>query len=162
MAIGRATTSDREALLSKKIRTQASQLAQLNETLQQEGSYSRLLERRLLQLDPEHPLPVTPQHLGRGSSCGSRRLQQKNSSAAGGEYGRRNDHEDGDDIPGMRQGYAAAQERLKDAAKLIRTLREALASRYGADLLRVSGSRRQAFVPQATPRAGFSLGIRSS
>lgn len=128
MAIGGATASSREALLSKKIRTQASQLAQLNETLQQEGSYSRLLERRLLELDPEHPLPVTPQHLGRGGG-GSSQLQQQKTPAAGGGCGRRNDHEGGDDMSSMRRGYAAAQERLKDAAQLIRTLREALASR---------------------------------
>lgn len=128
MAIGGAAASSREGLLSKKIRTQASQLAQLNETLQQEGSYSRLLERRLLELDPEHPLPVTPQHLGRGGG-GSSRLQQQRSSATGGSCGRGNGHEDGDDMSSMRRGYAAAQERLKDAAQLIRTLREALASR---------------------------------
>lgn len=129
MAFGGATASNREALLSKKIRTQASQLAQLNETLQQEGSYSRLLERRLLELDPDHPLPVTPQHLGRGGA-GSSRMQQQKSSAAGGGCGRRSDHEGGDDdMSSMRRGYAAAQERLKDAARLIRTLREALASR---------------------------------
>lgn len=124
MAIGGATALSREDLLGKKIRTQASQLAQLNETLQQEGSYSRLLERRLLQFDPEHPLPVTPQHLGRGGGLGQ--PKQQKSAAASTVCGRRKDREDGDD---MRRGYAAAQERLKDAAQLIRTLREALASR---------------------------------
>lgn len=128
MAIGGATTSSREVLLSKKIRTQASQLAQLNETLQQEGCYSRLVERRLLELDPEHPLPVTPQHLGRGG--GSSQPQQQKLSAAAAACGRRKGHEDGDDdTSSMRRGYEAAQERLKDAAQLIRTLREALASR---------------------------------
>lgn len=128
MAFGGAAASSREALLSKKIRTQASQLAQLNETLQQEGAYSRLLERRLLELDPEHPLPVTPQHVGRGG--GSSWLQQQKSPAAAGDCGRRKGEADGDDMSSStRRGYAAAQERLKDAAQLIRTLREALASR---------------------------------
>eukprot|EP00752_Nemacystus_decipiens_P001540 g1508.t1 len=127
--MGGAKASSREALLSKKIRTQASQLAQLNESLQREGSYSRLLERRLLQLDPEHPLPVTPQHLDRGGGGSSRLQKDQTASATGGGLGRGDDHEDGDDMNSIRRGYAAAQERLKDAAQLIRTLREALASR---------------------------------
>ncbi|CAN0469327.1 unnamed protein product, partial [Hapterophycus canaliculatus] len=55
--------------LSAKIRLQATELAGLTERLRHEEAYSRLLERRLLEMDPEHPLPVMPRHLGcsRGS-----------------------------------------------------------------------------------------------
>jgi hypothetical protein len=43
--------------LSEKVRTQAERLSHLE-------SYRSLLEKRLLDFDPRHPLPVTPNHLG--------------------------------------------------------------------------------------------------
>jgi hypothetical protein len=42
--------------LSDKVRTQAERLTSLD-------AYRVLLERRLQELDPKHPLPVLPQHL---------------------------------------------------------------------------------------------------
>ncbi len=138
MEIGKATAPNREGTLARstnqdaltlrlrdKIRAQARQLAELNETLQEEGCYSRLLERRLVELYPDHPLPVTPQHLGRGA--GLSRLQQQQQQQQKSSPRERDD--DREDYLSLRRGYAAAQERLKDAAQLIRTLREALASR---------------------------------
>lgn len=131
--------------LSHKIRKQATHLAHVNERLQHEEAYSSLLERRLLELDPDHPLPVTPQHLdscggaggtARNDGCvggGSRRLheQQQQQRRASHRAVVRNNEDDRDESgsSSMLQGYEAAQERLKDAAQLIRTLREALASR---------------------------------
>lgn len=178
MAVGGATTSNRVGAsrrqedappsksatqtvlcsrLSHKIRKQATHLAHINERLQHEEAYSKLLERRLLELDPEHPLPVTPQHLdccggagatarndGRGGGL-SRLHQQQQRSSHPGAVGRRK--EDGDDSSSMLQGYEAAQERLKDAAQLIRTLREALASRYGAARKRETAAVQQLQAP---------------
>jgi hypothetical protein len=43
--------------LSEKVRTQAERLTALE-------AYKTLLEKRLVDLDPKHPLPVIPQHLG--------------------------------------------------------------------------------------------------
>ncbi|CAN0439289.1 unnamed protein product, partial [Ectocarpus sp. 13 AM-2016] len=54
-----------QKMLCTKIRTQAKELAVLTERLQEEAAYSRLVEKRLVELDPEHSLPVTPRHLGR-------------------------------------------------------------------------------------------------
>lgn len=121
--------------LSAKIRSQAGQLADLTERLQQSEAYSRLVETRLLELDPKHPLPVTPQHVLGNNSTRGRLHRQGRSSPVG--VGRRDVHaverytpeqeQRGDD---MRRGYHAAQERLKEAAQLIRQLREALANRW--------------------------------
>lgn len=166
MTVGRATTSNRESAsrrqedgtqskksatqttvlrgqLSEKIRKQATHLAHINERLQHEEAYSNLLERRLLELDPDHPLPVTPQHLDRCGGAGptarkdgratgvSGRLQQEQQHhrPSQGVVGRSKEDNRDDSNSSMRQGYEAAQERLKDAAQLIRTLREALAKR---------------------------------
>lgn len=46
--------------LSEKVRTQA-------ERLQIMEAYKALCERRILDFDPEHQLPVLPNHLGTGS-----------------------------------------------------------------------------------------------
>ncbi|CAN0452614.1 unnamed protein product, partial [Ectocarpus sp. 12 AP-2014] len=54
-----------QKMLCTKIRTQAKELAVLTERLQEEAAYSRLVEKCLVELDPDHPLPVTPRHLGR-------------------------------------------------------------------------------------------------
>lgn len=82
-----ASTTNR---LGKKIRSQAAQLADLTERLIQQEAYSRLVETRLLELDPSHGLPVTPQQLernegGRGdrSATGLRRSARSQSTACG-------------------------------------------------------------------------------
>lgn len=116
--------------LSAKIRLQATELAGLTERLRHEEAYSRLVERRLLEMDPEHPLPVTPGHLGcsRTPTTGAGRgepPQQREVSIAGGQGSSVRDEDEEE----MRRGYEAAHERLRDAAHLIRTLREALARR---------------------------------
>ncbi|CBN79994.1 hypothetical protein Esi_0022_0083 [Ectocarpus siliculosus] len=121
-------------MLCTKIRNQAKELAALTERLQEEAAYSRLVEKRLVELDPEHSLPVTPHHLGRRSPEST--IAHRSSGSVGG-LGRgyhlqkadqlSNEEHDHDD--GLRQGYEAAQARLRDAAQLIRTLREALESR---------------------------------
>lgn len=116
--------------LSRKIRSQAGQLAELTERLQQQEAYSRLVEARLLQLNPAHPLPVAPGHLNCDAAAVP--IQQQASSVAGAgrhhpECGPRGA---GDDENCLRQGYEAAQARLKDAAQLIRQLKEALTTRY--------------------------------
>jgi hypothetical protein len=43
--------------LSEKVRSQAERLSNLE-------AYKSLLERRILDFDAKHPLPVTPNHLG--------------------------------------------------------------------------------------------------
>lgn len=119
--------------LSSKIRAQAGQLADLTERLQQQDAYSTLVEARLLELDPSHDLPVTPCHLGCGvsgelgqPSNRSKGVGVRGRNDAGTRCSREQIVADGD----MRRGYQAAQERLKDAAQLIRQLREALATRF--------------------------------
>lgn len=114
----------------------------LTERMQQQEAYTRLVETRLLQLDPAHSLPVAPGHLDCGAAGES--IQQHTSSGAG--AGRRDPDERGprgagDEDEGLRQGYQAAQARLKDAAQLIRQLKEALATRY--DLERGEGGASQ-------------------
>ncbi|CAM9749063.1 unnamed protein product, partial [Choristocarpus tenellus] len=106
--------------LSSKIRLQASELANLTEKLQQQAAYSRLVEGRLLQLDPHHPLPITPSHLSQGKKALGRRHSGEIGEEIGGE-------QEGDDH--SRRGYEVGQERLKDAVRLIKQLREALETR---------------------------------
>lgn len=127
----RVEGSDLCGRMSKKIRSQATELANLTERLQKQQAYSRLVEARLLELNPAHSLPVTPRHLV-GTDAASVRNNPKRPFD---ENGRR-DHnsnkpnsrvEEPEDS--VREGYRAAQERLKDAARLIRHLREALATR---------------------------------
>lgn len=121
--------------LSLKIRSQAGQLADLTERLQQQEAYARLVETRLLQLDPAHSLPVAPEHLRCDGTDRSTPQQTLPVAAARrrcvGEDERRGAA--GGDEDGLRQGYQAAQTRLKDAAKLIRQLKDALATRYGLE-----------------------------
>lgn len=141
MVVDNAAASDLCGRLSKKIRSQAGQLADLTERLQQQEAYSRLVETRLLELDPEHALPVTPCQVSRCMSSGSnsrrKRAPLQSSPSTLGDSQRRQDdsalgvHKDDD----MRKGYLAAQQRLRDAAKLIRKLREALTTRFGRLLL---------------------------
>lgn len=121
-------------MLCTKIRNQAKELAALTGRLQEEAAYSRLVEKRLVELDPEHSLPITTRHLGRCSPEGT--IAHRSGGGDGG-LGRgyhpqkadrlSNEEHDHDDV--LRQGYEAAQARLRDAAQLIRTLREALESR---------------------------------
>lgn len=122
--------------LSRKIRSQAGQLADLTERLQQQEAYSRLVKTRLLELDPRHSLPVSPQHFHGGVVDFSSRHRKLSTTAVG--VGRQRE-EDGQqqqlqDTEEMRRGYQAAQERLKDAAQLIRQLREALTTRFVSNL----------------------------
>lgn len=124
--------SDLCGRMSKKIRSQATELADLTERLQKQQAYSRLVEARLLELNPAQSLPVTPRHLV-GADAASVRNRPKGPFDVNG----RRDHnsnsrpdsrvEEPEDS--VREGYLAAQERLKDAARLIRHLREALATR---------------------------------
>lgn len=127
----RVEGSDLCGRMSKKIRSQATELADLTERLQKQQAYSRLVEARLLELNPAHSLPVTPRHLV-GADAASGRNHPKRSF----DVNERRDHnssrldsrgEEPEDS--VREGYRAAQERLKDAARLIRHLREALATR---------------------------------
>lgn len=117
--------------LSRKIRSQAGQLAELTEKLQQQDAYSRLVETRLVQLDPAHSLPVAPEHLNCDAAGGS--IQQQTSSVVGAEHRDPDEHgprREGGDEECLRRGYQAAQTRLRDAARLIRQLKEALTTRY--------------------------------
>lgn len=117
--------------LSRKIRSQAGQLAVLTEKLQQQEAYSRLVETRLVQLDPAHSLPVAPEHPNCDAASGS--IQQQTSSVVGAEHrdpDERGPRGAGGDEDSLRRGYQAAQTRLRDAARLIRQLKEALTTRY--------------------------------
>ena len=116
--------------MSKKIRSQATELADLTERLQRHEAYSRLVETRLLELDPSHSLPVTPRDLDSGTSGGRNRSKRSSSVHEQVDAYSRRGARGGETDESMREGYHAAQERLKDAAQLIRQLREALASRY--------------------------------
>ncbi|CAM9382236.1 unnamed protein product [Ascophyllum nodosum] len=115
--------------MSKKIRSQATELADLTERLQRHEAYSRLVETRLLELDPSHSLPVTPRDLDSGTSGGRNRSKRSSSVHEQVDAYSRRGARGGETDESMREGYHAAQERLKDAAQLIRQLREALASR---------------------------------
>ncbi|CAM9982368.1 unnamed protein product, partial [Discosporangium mesarthrocarpum] len=115
---GEASLADR---LSRKIRQQAVELADLTERLGQQCAYSRLVESRLLELDPNHPLPVVPQNLvGGQESLGARSCKQRVSAGTRTEDG---------GIDQYRQGYEVAHEKLRDAVRLIKQLREALEAR---------------------------------
>jgi hypothetical protein len=52
------------AALTRKIRSQASELGDTLQLLQSTQAYARLVERRLLEAVPDHPLPVSEGHLG--------------------------------------------------------------------------------------------------
>jgi hypothetical protein len=52
------------AALTRKIRSQASELGETVQLLQSTQAYARLVERRLLEAVPDHPLPVSEGHLG--------------------------------------------------------------------------------------------------
>lgn len=71
--------------LGRKIRSQATQLADLTERLIQQEAYSRLVETRLLEFDRSHALPVTLQLLeGTGGRCGGTRRSALSHASAGG------------------------------------------------------------------------------
>lgn len=117
--------------LSRKIRSQAGQLAELTERLQKQEAYARLVETRLLQLDPAHSLPVAPENLN--CDAAGVPIQQQTLPVVGAGHrdpDERGPRGAGDDEDRLRQGYQAAQTRLRDAARLIRQLKEALATRY--------------------------------
>lgn len=50
--------------LSRKVAAQAAELTEAHGALRAAGAYTRLLERRLLEAVPDHPLPVMEGHLG--------------------------------------------------------------------------------------------------
>ena len=56
---------DREEKLASKVRTQAKQLAELSAQLRESRSYAELVEQRLTDVLPKHPLPVQPHMLGK-------------------------------------------------------------------------------------------------
>lgn len=128
-----AAVVDLPQRLGRKIRSQAAQLADLTEKIQHEEAYSRLVEARLLEIDPAHPLPVTPRLLHRARSGELSGRQRPRSSTVGAARRGRGvsqpGGEDGEEIRELRRGNETAQERLKDAAQLIRQLREALETR---------------------------------
>ena len=51
-------------ILQQKVRTQADELSNMHDKLSAAQSYGELCERRLLELAPDHPLPVTTESLG--------------------------------------------------------------------------------------------------
>lgn len=112
---------------------QATQLADTTERLQQQEAYTRLVETRLLEIQPCHSLPVSPCQLVGSAENGSIRQQRSSNGCIGGGVGVRG----GVAVSGrcweeqeiQPPGHETAQERLKDAAQLIRQLREALATR---------------------------------
>ncbi len=53
-----------------QVREQASELSALLGRLEVSGAYARLCERRLLEVAPDHPLPVTSDHLGHFAGIG--------------------------------------------------------------------------------------------
>ena len=53
-----------ELQLAAKIRAQAAELTSLTVRLEASTSYTHTLERRLLEISPDHPIPVTEDHLG--------------------------------------------------------------------------------------------------
>lgn len=127
--------------LGRKIRSQATQLADLTERLRQQEAYSRIVEKRLLQVEPGHPLPVTPFLVHRLRSASSPRPQRSLTAGKGqsrdSKIGREGDggthaqertkaEGDENDLSIRRRGNEVAQGQLKDAAQLIRQLRDAL------------------------------------
>lgn len=132
---GRVARGDLCNRLSRKIRWQAAQLADTTERLQQQEAYTRLVETRLLEIYPCHSLPVTPRQLVGNAESGSNQQQRSSNGCISGGVGVREDiavsrqcWEEQEDA--VRPGYETAHERLRDAAQLIRQLREALATRF--------------------------------
>lgn len=132
---GRVAGDDLCSRLSRKIRWQAAQLADTTERLQQQEAYTRLVETRLLEIDPYHSLPVTPCQLIGSAESGSNRQQRSSNGCISGGVGVREDiavsrqsWEEQEDA--VRPGFETAHERLRDAAQLIRQLREALSTRF--------------------------------
>lgn len=59
------------AALARKVQSQASELTELTRQSQAAQSYVHLLERRLLELVPGHPLPVSEAHMGTPATSAS-------------------------------------------------------------------------------------------
>ena len=70
-AAGTSAAASYNAKLADKIRAQAVELQQLKGKLEDSYDYSRLCERRICELHPHHPIPITEDCLGVANVAGS-------------------------------------------------------------------------------------------
>jgi hypothetical protein len=109
------------ARLAARVQVQARELADLSGSLGRAEAYSRLLERRLAELAPEHPLPVTEAalgtHVARLSNLAAGAAALLVESAGGATPGRGG---------GGGGGGGAHRKEARDAAEALKTMEKTL------------------------------------
>ncbi len=126
-AAGSSTAASYNAQLATKVRAQASDLQRLGDELDAAYGYARLCERRVCELHPNHPIPVTEDCLGvanpAGSGAGGSKIAARGGGTGKSARLRRENAELAHSNSALEKQLRAARSKLTDVSRNLKETR---------------------------------------